>query len=95
MPWLAELVEASEESLDMLPVQCLCEFLLHDPRETTLSEHGDDDSSRLERQRQKTVIISLKMKLLLDLCFHPFPCQVIWVKGKKMKGSSVVMMDCT
>ena len=76
-------MEASEESLDMLPVQCLCEFLLHDPRETSVSEHSDDDSSRLERQRQKTVIISFKVKLLLDLCFHPFPCQVIWVKGKK------------
>lgn len=30
MPWLADLVEASEGSLDVLPVQCLCEFLLHD-----------------------------------------------------------------
>lgn len=86
MPWLAELVEASEESLDMLPVQCLCEFLLHDPRETTLSEHGDDDSSRLERQRQKTVIISLKMKLLLDLCFHPFPLPSDLGQGEKNEG---------
>jgi len=30
MPWLADLVESSEGSLDVLPVQCLCEFLLHD-----------------------------------------------------------------
>lgn len=59
MPWLAELVEASEESLDMLPVQCLCEFLLHDPREATPSDHGDDENSRQERQRQKMVIIFL------------------------------------
>ena len=28
MPWLAELVESSEGSLDVLPIQCLCEFLL-------------------------------------------------------------------
>ena len=28
MPWLAELVQSSEGSLDVLPVQCLCEFLL-------------------------------------------------------------------
>lgn len=30
MSWLAELVESSEGSLEVLPVQCLCEFLLHD-----------------------------------------------------------------
>lgn len=30
MAWLAELVDSSEGSLDVLPVQCLCEFLLHD-----------------------------------------------------------------
>ncbi|XP_048575697.1 integrator complex subunit 1 [Nematostella vectensis] len=28
MPWLADLVQSSEGSLDVLPVQCLCEFLL-------------------------------------------------------------------
>ena len=30
MPWLADLVDSNEGSLDMLPVQCLCEFLLND-----------------------------------------------------------------
>ncbi|OQR71178.1 integrator complex subunit 1-like [Tropilaelaps mercedesae] len=33
MPWLADLVESSEGSLDILPVQCLCEFLLSDALE--------------------------------------------------------------
>ncbi|XP_065065814.1 integrator complex subunit 1-like [Rhopilema esculentum] len=28
MPWLADLVESSESSLNVLPSQCLCEFLL-------------------------------------------------------------------
>ena len=28
MPWLADLVQSSESSLNTLPVQCLCEFLL-------------------------------------------------------------------
>lgn len=28
MPWLSELVDSNEGSLDVLPVQCLCEFLL-------------------------------------------------------------------
>ncbi|BFZ03172.1 hypothetical protein BsWGS_06208 [Bradybaena similaris] len=39
MPWLAELVESSEGSLDVLPVQCLCEFLLHEPSD--LFSDGD------------------------------------------------------
>ena len=30
MPWLADLVENSEGSFSVLPVQCLCEFLLND-----------------------------------------------------------------
>jgi len=30
MPWLADLVESSEGSFSVLPVQCLCEFLLND-----------------------------------------------------------------
>ncbi|XP_077510798.1 integrator complex subunit 1 [Amblyomma americanum] len=33
MPWLAELVESNEGSFDLLPVQCLCEFLLTDALE--------------------------------------------------------------
>lgn len=28
MPWLADLVQSSESSLNALPLQCLCEFLL-------------------------------------------------------------------
>ena len=28
MPWLADLVQSSESSLNSLPLQCLCEFLL-------------------------------------------------------------------
>ena len=40
MPWLAELVESSEGSLDVLPIQCLCEFLL------TSSDEGKTDDSK-------------------------------------------------
>lgn len=55
MPWLAELVESSEGSLDVLPVQCLCEFLLHDPKEMNDTDTGDDENSKAERQRRKQV----------------------------------------
>ncbi|MCL4131593.1 UNVERIFIED_CONTAM: hypothetical protein GTU68_040453, partial [Idotea baltica] len=37
MPWLAQLVESSEDAFSVLPVQCLCEFLLS---ETVLTAEG-------------------------------------------------------
>uniref|UniRef100_UPI00358F4073 integrator complex subunit 1 n=1 Tax=Myxine glutinosa TaxID=7769 RepID=UPI00358F4073 len=64
MPWLADLVEASEGSLDILPVQCLCEFLLHEAAEqanssgqaTGITSGGDDteveDESKEQRARR-------------------------------------------
>ena len=56
MPWLAELVESSESSLDVLPVQCLCEFLLHDvPAEGSSSLLEDDDESKAEKYKRKQV----------------------------------------
>ncbi|XP_048256851.1 integrator complex subunit 1-like [Haliotis rufescens] len=51
MPWLAELVESSEGSLDVLPIQCLCEFLLHEPPES--SDTGDSDVIKAEKYRRK------------------------------------------
>ncbi|XP_052774424.1 integrator complex subunit 1-like [Mya arenaria] len=52
MPWLAELVESSEGSLDVLPVQCLCEFLLHETIEPTHTRH-DDESIKFEKHKKK------------------------------------------
>ena len=45
MAWLADLVDSSEGSLDVLPVQCLCEFLLHDEPET----YGADDDKIVKK----------------------------------------------
>ncbi|ESO87352.1 hypothetical protein LOTGIDRAFT_107278 [Lottia gigantea] len=55
MPWLAELVESSEGSLDVLPIQCLCEFLLHETEEeeNKVEFLSDDDSIRADKQRKK------------------------------------------
>jgi integrator complex subunit 1 len=49
MPWLAELVEANDSSLDVLPVQCLCEFLLHDAS----ADSGDveEEDERIGKRR--------------------------------------------
>lgn len=49
MSWLAELVESSEGSLEVLPVQCLCEFLLHDEDTPVLEE----DSKLMGKHKQK------------------------------------------
>ena len=51
MPWLADLVNSSESSLDVLPVQCLCEFLLHDSVDT--SEDSQFEVETKEEQNQK------------------------------------------
>ncbi|XP_006889666.1 PREDICTED: integrator complex subunit 1 [Elephantulus edwardii] len=55
MPWLADLVQSSEGSLDVLPVQCLCEFLLHDAAaaEATAAEASGEDEGDGESKEQK------------------------------------------
>lgn len=52
MPWLAELVESSEGSLDVLPIQCLCEFLLT----------GSDESSAADPRAKQTQVSHLKSR---------------------------------
>ncbi len=57
MPWLAELVEASEGSLGSLPVQCLCEFLLscqagRQEAEVAATEHGRTEEAKKRKERQ-------------------------------------------
>ncbi|XP_055984334.1 integrator complex subunit 1 isoform X1 [Sorex fumeus] len=53
MPWLADLVQSSEGSLDVLPVQCLCEFLLHDAADTTASGEEEEEGESKERRAKK------------------------------------------
>ena len=52
MSWLAELVESSEGSLEGHPVQCLCEFLLHDEDTPALEE-----DPKLGKHKQKQVCL--------------------------------------
>ncbi|XP_056018068.1 integrator complex subunit 1-like isoform X2 [Ostrea edulis] len=49
MSWLAELVESSEGSLEVLPVQCLCEFLLHDEETPSIEE----DTKQMGKHKHK------------------------------------------
>ncbi|XP_059835761.1 integrator complex subunit 1 [Hypanus sabinus] len=53
MPWLADLVQSSEGSLDVLPVQCLCEFLLHDAADEVASTEEEDEGESKEQRAKK------------------------------------------
>lgn len=56
MPWLADLVQSSEGSLDVLPVQCLCEFLLHDAADdATSGEEEEEGESKEQKARKRQV----------------------------------------
>ena len=57
MPWLADLVESSEGSLDVLPVQCLCEFLLHDVPPEGFVYDDDDDKGEQQKKKQASVVL--------------------------------------
>ncbi|XP_065826439.1 integrator complex subunit 1-like [Oscarella lobularis] len=55
MPWLVELVHSSAGSLDLLPLQCLCEFLLIDMTTFELASKRDAKAKRdqnIDQQRQ-------------------------------------------
>lgn len=47
IPWLSDLVESSEGSLEVLPVQCLCEFLLMGSRDSIKKDESKDKSSQV------------------------------------------------
>lgn len=59
MPWLADLVQSSEGSLDVLPVQCLCEFLLHDAADESTSGEEEEEGESKEQRAKKRQVSSL------------------------------------
>ena len=63
MPWLAELVQSSEGSLDVLPVQCLCEFLL---LEKTGENNKEQDEGPSKEVQDKRVVSSQRNMLCFD-----------------------------
>ncbi|XP_064607195.1 integrator complex subunit 1-like [Liolophura sinensis] len=72
MPWLADLVESSEGSLDVLPVQCLCEFLLHESPQDLAKELEEEDENKPETKlkrmklRKQEQLLSRLQKLVHD-----------------------------
>lgn len=74
MPWLADLVETNEGSWSLLPVQCLCEFLLHEAAEDPLGRHVADllddskqqSGKRKERRHKQQQLVQHLQLLLKD-----------------------------
>ncbi|XP_069784447.1 integrator complex subunit 1 [Narcine bancroftii] len=85
MPWLADLVQSSEGSLDVLPVQCLCEFLLHDAAdEVAFTEEEDEGESKEQRakkrqrqQKQRQLLGRLQDLLLGTKADEQTTCEVL------------------
>ncbi|XP_063042002.1 integrator complex subunit 1 isoform X2 [Engraulis encrasicolus] len=85
MPWLADLVQSSEGSLDVLPVQCLCEFLLHDAAEDVTALDDDDEGEskeqrakkRQRQQKQRQLLLRLQDLLLGPKADEQTTCEVL------------------
>jgi len=67
MPWLADLVESNDSSLDVLPVQCLCEFLLHDAPSDVSASAASDNVSQVERHKKQVSSGDYVLLLFIDI----------------------------
>ncbi|XP_072029946.1 integrator complex subunit 1-like isoform X2 [Amphiura filiformis] len=78
MPWLAELVNSAEGSLDVLPVQCLCEFLLHDNQEFTFGASQSDEGKRKQKiHKQEQLLSRLQTLVWGDDAQPQVTCEVL------------------
>uniref|UniRef100_A0A3B3QNR6 Integrator complex subunit 1 n=1 Tax=Paramormyrops kingsleyae TaxID=1676925 RepID=A0A3B3QNR6_9TELE len=83
MPWLADLVQSSEGSLDVLPVQCLCEFLLHDAADESPPVEDEDEAESKEQrakkrqQKQRQLLLRLQDLLLGPKADEQTTCEVL------------------
>ncbi|KAM6379463.1 integrator complex subunit 1 isoform 1-T1 [Pluvialis apricaria] len=97
MPWLADLVQSSEGSLDVLPVQCLCEFLLHDAAdESTSGEEEEEGESKEQRakkrqrqQKQRQLLGRLQDLLLGPKADEQTTCEVLDYFLRRLSSSQV------
>ncbi|XP_056117655.1 integrator complex subunit 1 isoform X2 [Rhinichthys klamathensis goyatoka] len=97
MPWLADLVQSSEGSLDVLPVQCLCEFLLHDAADDSSSiddeEEGESKEQRVKKrqrqQKQRQLLGRLQDLLLGPKADEQTTCEVLDYFLRRLSSSQV------
>lgn len=97
MPWLADLVQSSEGSLDVLPVQCLCEFLLHDAADDAASaddeEEGESKEQRVKKrqrqQKQRQLLGRLQDLLLGPKADEQTTCEVLDYFLRRLSSTQV------
>ncbi|XP_016896225.1 integrator complex subunit 1 isoform X3 [Cynoglossus semilaevis] len=97
MPWLADLVQSSEGSLDVLPVQCLCEFLLHDAADDNQPIDDDDEGEskeqrakkRQRKQKQRQLLGRLQDLLLGSKADEQTTCEVLDYFLRRLSSSQV------
>ncbi|XP_042576944.1 integrator complex subunit 1-like [Cyprinus carpio] len=97
MPWLADLVQSSEGSLDVLPVQCLCEFLLHDAADDASSVDDEDEGEskeqrvkkRQRQQKQRQLLERLQDLLLGPKADEQTTCEVLDYFLRRLSSSQV------
>lgn len=79
---MAELVESNEGAWNVLPVQCLCEFLLHEAAEDLPANDVVDDSKqqlgkRKERRHKHQQLVQHLRLLLTDPDQLPEACREV------------------
>ncbi|XP_028353863.1 integrator complex subunit 1 [Physeter macrocephalus] len=97
MPWLADLVQSSEGSLDVLPVQCLCEFLLHDAADEPASGEEEEEGEskeqkarkRQRQQKQRQLLGRLQDLLLGPRADEQTACEVLDYFLRRLGSSQV------
>ncbi|CAL8303109.1 unnamed protein product [Merluccius merluccius] len=97
MPWLADLVQSSEGSLDVLPVQCLCEFLLHDAADDNFPTEDEDEGEskeqrakkRQRQQKQRQLLGRLQDLLLGPTADEQTTCEVLDYFLRRLSSSQV------
>uniref|UniRef100_A0A7N5ZTP9 Integrator complex subunit 1 n=1 Tax=Anabas testudineus TaxID=64144 RepID=A0A7N5ZTP9_ANATE len=97
MPWLADLVQSSEGSLDVLPVQCLCEFLLHDAADDNHPTEDDEEGEskeqkakkRQRQQKQRQLLGRLQDLLLGPKADEQTTCEVLDYFLRRLSSSQV------
>ncbi|XP_037669957.1 integrator complex subunit 1 isoform X2 [Choloepus didactylus] len=97
MPWLADLVQSSEGSVDVLPVQCLCEFLLHDAADDAASGEEDEEAEskeqkakkRQRQQKQRQLLGRLQDLLLGPQADEQTTCEVLDYFLRRLSSSQV------
>ena len=62
MPWLADLVESNEGSFNVLPVQCLCEFLLDSTNNLMESDEESSKDQKTKKRKQVRNIFTFFLK---------------------------------